>query len=257
MASRRTTPLKPRPLTNRQRRFVAEYAVDMNATRAAKAAGYSEKTAQVTGSQLLDDRYFPQVAAEVRRHLETQRDDCGIRRQDLIRELLGIARFNPQQMLRADGTLETNLRLLPPEVASAIKQIDVKYSEETDEEGGFVQVKSVSLRFHDKISAVSKIGQLLGYLDKDGNRVAVNFMQVNWEEMFRQRTIEEVLADDPINREIAALDNGTSPPPALLDTTATSTTTDDASERARLEREVAELRARLKNSPTNGHGHHG
>jgi phage terminase small subunit len=42
-------------LTPRQKRFVDEYLVDLNATRAAKRAGYSPKTtsAQVIGSRLL------------------------------------------------------------------------------------------------------------------------------------------------------------------------------------------------------------
>jgi len=35
---------KPK-LTPKQKRFVEEYLIDLNATRAAKAAGYSEKTA--------------------------------------------------------------------------------------------------------------------------------------------------------------------------------------------------------------------
>jgi len=37
----------------RQQRFVAEYLKDLNATRAAKAAGYSPKGAEVTGCKLL------------------------------------------------------------------------------------------------------------------------------------------------------------------------------------------------------------
>lgn len=40
-------------LTDRQARFVAEYLIDLNATAAAKRAGYSEKTADKIGSQLL------------------------------------------------------------------------------------------------------------------------------------------------------------------------------------------------------------
>jgi phage terminase small subunit len=40
-------------LTRRQELFVAEYLRDLNATRAAIAAGYGEKGAAVQGSQLL------------------------------------------------------------------------------------------------------------------------------------------------------------------------------------------------------------
>jgi phage terminase small subunit len=37
----------------RQHKFVSEYLIDSNATRAAKAAGYSKKTAEQIGSRLL------------------------------------------------------------------------------------------------------------------------------------------------------------------------------------------------------------
>jgi len=40
-------------LTAKQQRFASEYLIDLNATRAAIRAGYSEKTAKVQASQLL------------------------------------------------------------------------------------------------------------------------------------------------------------------------------------------------------------
>jgi len=40
-------------LTGKQKRFVNEYLIDMNASRAALAAGYSERTAHVTGNENL------------------------------------------------------------------------------------------------------------------------------------------------------------------------------------------------------------
>lgn len=47
-------------LTPKQRRFVEEYAIDGNATRAALVAGYSKKTAARTGSENLQK---PLIAA--------------------------------------------------------------------------------------------------------------------------------------------------------------------------------------------------
>ncbi len=46
-------------LTPKQKRFVAEYLVDLNATAAAKRAGYSEKTAEQVGYQLLQKTTVP------------------------------------------------------------------------------------------------------------------------------------------------------------------------------------------------------
>jgi phage terminase small subunit len=39
------------PLTDKQKRFVTEYLVDLNATQAAIRAGYSQKTARSVGSE--------------------------------------------------------------------------------------------------------------------------------------------------------------------------------------------------------------
>ena len=43
----------PRPLSEKQRLFIKEYLVDLNATQAAIRAGYSEKTAYSAGQRLL------------------------------------------------------------------------------------------------------------------------------------------------------------------------------------------------------------
>ncbi len=40
-------------LTQKQKRFIDEYLIDLNAARAARAAGYSEKTAEKIGSENL------------------------------------------------------------------------------------------------------------------------------------------------------------------------------------------------------------
>jgi phage terminase small subunit len=50
-------------LTEKQARFIAEYLIDLNATKAAIRAGYSEKTAQQQGSRLLLNVV---VAAEIK-----------------------------------------------------------------------------------------------------------------------------------------------------------------------------------------------
>ena len=46
-------------LTPKQERFVAEYLIDLNATQAAIRAGYSKKTANQIGPELLGKTWFP------------------------------------------------------------------------------------------------------------------------------------------------------------------------------------------------------
>ena len=51
-------------LNEKQRRFVIEYLIDLNATQAAIRAGYSEKTAKVQGSRLLTNADVAQAVFE-------------------------------------------------------------------------------------------------------------------------------------------------------------------------------------------------
>ncbi len=51
-------------LTPKQARFVEEYLLDLNATQAATRAGYSKKTANEQGAQLLAKLRIRQAVAE-------------------------------------------------------------------------------------------------------------------------------------------------------------------------------------------------
>lgn len=51
-------------LSEKQKRFVAEYLIDLNATQAAIRAGYSPKTAQEQGSRLLSNVMVAAAIAE-------------------------------------------------------------------------------------------------------------------------------------------------------------------------------------------------
>ena len=52
-------------LTEKQRRFATEYALDHNASRAARAAGYGVKSAKVTGCRLLTNVNVQRAVAEI------------------------------------------------------------------------------------------------------------------------------------------------------------------------------------------------
>lgn len=56
-------------LTDKQKRFIDEYLIDFNATRAAIKVGYSKKTASVIGSENLAKPY---IADEISRRIEEQ-----------------------------------------------------------------------------------------------------------------------------------------------------------------------------------------
>jgi len=63
-------------LTDQQQRFVEEYLIDLNATQAAIRAGYSEKTADSIGLQLLRKTQVAEAIADAKaeRSEQTQID---------------------------------------------------------------------------------------------------------------------------------------------------------------------------------------
>ena len=75
-------------LSPKQARFVKEYLIDLNATQAAKRAGYSEKTAEVIGHQLLK-KTLVQEAISAAQKRRAERSE--ITAQQVLNELALIA----------------------------------------------------------------------------------------------------------------------------------------------------------------------
>lgn len=71
-------------LTAKQKRFVREWLIDMNGTRAAIRAGYSAKSAANTASRLMKD---PDVQAYRNELLKAKFDELGITRHSLAVEV--------------------------------------------------------------------------------------------------------------------------------------------------------------------------
>lgn len=81
---------KPTKLTPKQRRFVEEYLVDLNATQAAIRAGYCAKTAESQASRLLRN---VKVAAAIHEAAQTRAERTKITQQDGLRvEAMGLYR---------------------------------------------------------------------------------------------------------------------------------------------------------------------
>ena len=75
-------------LTSKQLRFVDEYLVDFNASRAARAAGFSSSGAKVQGSRLLTN---VNVKRLVECHQEATSKRLRITREDVIKGLVAAA----------------------------------------------------------------------------------------------------------------------------------------------------------------------
>ncbi len=72
-------------LTGKQKRFIQEYLVDLNATRAAKDAGYSEKTAYRTGA---DNLRKPQIADAIDKAMQKRGERTEINQDYVVNTIV-------------------------------------------------------------------------------------------------------------------------------------------------------------------------
>lgn len=143
-----------------QARFVDEYIVDLNATQAAKRAGYSPRTAHVIGHLLLKKVL---VAAAVDQRLAHRSAKVHISADDVLAALRRLLGSDVRQAFAENGSLKP-IHELPDDVALAISSV------ETDElfDGSGkdrVQVGVVrKVKFWDKTKAAELCARHLGML---------------------------------------------------------------------------------------------
>ena len=90
-------------LTKKQKRFVQEYLIDLNATAAARRAGYSEKKARCIGNENLTK---PAIKAEIDRELAKIQSDRIATADEVMRYLTSVMRGEQTEeipLLQGDG----------------------------------------------------------------------------------------------------------------------------------------------------------
>ena len=143
-------------LTPKQQKFADEYLIDLNATQAAIRAGYSPRSADVTGARLLAN-------ARVRAYIEARMAEhsrrTGVTQERIIRELARIAFLDPTQLIDMDTA-----ELLTDAAAddrAAIASVKVKTM------SGETEMIEREVRFADKIKALELLGKRFGmWIDK-------------------------------------------------------------------------------------------
>lgn len=96
-------------LTTKQERFVEEYLVDLNATQAAIRAGYSSKTAEQMGYQLLQKT---SVQKALREAIDERSKRTGITQEKVIEEIGKIAFAKAHDYSDADLKYSNKLKAL-------------------------------------------------------------------------------------------------------------------------------------------------
>lgn len=139
-------------MTKKQKVFVEEYLIDLNATQAAIRAGYSPETAQEQSSRLLSNVMVQNAIAKA---MAERSRRTGINQDRIILELAKIALVNPGKVINTkDATIEENAT---EDDLAAVQSVKVKksYSEtgETTER---------EVRMADKVRALELLGRHLG-----------------------------------------------------------------------------------------------
>lgn len=142
----------PDGLTPRQRAFVDAYMINPNATRAAIAAGYRAKNADVTGPRLLGN---VRIAVVLERSREVLSERAMVRAEDVIRELARIA-FSDMRHFATWGDNDVTLNS-----SDGLDEDDSRCVAEVYQlmnSGGC----TTRIKLHDKVAALTLLGKHFG-----------------------------------------------------------------------------------------------
>ena len=108
-------------LSPKQRLFVKEYPTDLNATKAAIRAGYSEKTAYRIGATLVQKS---SVAEALQKAMDKRAVKAEIDAQKVLEQYIRFAFYDPRALFNPDGSLKA-MSEWPDDVAAAINGIEI------------------------------------------------------------------------------------------------------------------------------------
>lgn len=143
-------------MTAKQKRFIEEYLIDLNATQAAIRAGYSSATAKDIGSQNLAKL---NIRARIDQAMAERSRRTGISQDRVLRELARLAFVNPTDVINtADATLKESS---DADDTAAIQSVKVK----TFGEDGVER----EIKMADKLKALELLGKHLGMFQNNLN----------------------------------------------------------------------------------------
>ncbi|PUZ25032.1 terminase small subunit [Chitinophaga parva] len=145
-------------LNEKQKRFCEEYLVDLNATKAAIRAGYSQATAYSQGHDLLKKPEVQAYLAEKRKELQER---TGITVERVLREYARIAFFDPSSLYTVDGGLK-QVRDLDADTAAVIAGVEVHEDFVSDSPNKEAIGQTKKVKFVDKIRALDSLSRHLG-----------------------------------------------------------------------------------------------
>ena len=103
-----TTKVKKQKLTPKQQRFVDEYLIDLNATQAAIRAGYSAKTADRIGPELLGKTCVAEAIAKAKNKRAERTGVTAEKVVDKIQEMLNVCAAQIVYKVDGEPVLDSN-----------------------------------------------------------------------------------------------------------------------------------------------------
>ncbi len=146
-------------LTPKQAAFVAEYLVDLNASAAARRAGYSEKTADRTGYENLRK---PEIASAIQQAMTARAERTEITADRVLQELAKLAFSNMHDYICTTpaGDAFVDLSNLTRDQAAALTEVTVE--DYLDGRGDDARdVRRVKIKLADKKGSLELLGKHL------------------------------------------------------------------------------------------------
>lgn len=137
-------------LTAKQRRFVAEYLKDLNATQAAIRCGYSQKTAMQQGSRLLSIAKIAQAVASGKQQQLAKAELTATR---VLEELRRVAFLDPGKFYDPKGRL-LPVHELDEEVRACLAGLEVARANLNVTDGKRDDEWLHKIRYYDKLKAL-------------------------------------------------------------------------------------------------------
>lgn len=163
-------------LNERQKRFVAEYLIDLNATAAAKRAEYSERTAYSMGQRLLKN---VEIQAAIQKAIEDRARRTEITQDKVLNELAAIAFSNGSDFARVvvrevpeDCWDPVDGRYRP--VPKLVQMVQLANTDDlsADQRAAISHIKGgkfgIEVGSYDKVRALELLGKHLGMFESKG-----------------------------------------------------------------------------------------
>lgn len=156
-----------KPLSLKHSRFILEYLIDQNATKAYVRAGYAEKGADSAGPRLYGD---VRIRAEIDRRLAKIFKQLEVTKENTTKELAGLAHSCIEDFVEIDdgGAVRVKtFKEMPQGASRAIKAIKEKRRILSTPTGDTILESTLEFQLYDKIRPNELLGKEQGmFTDK-------------------------------------------------------------------------------------------